>query len=46
MDEGDKILPMGTNATYEHFFTTIEGQDFEEEIKFTYQRPWLLHEFP
>lgn len=34
----------GRLATYEHLFSTQPGSDFEEEIKFVYERPWLMKE--
>ena len=37
---------MGAQSSFRLNFTTQEGADFEEELKFVYARSWMLHEFP
>ena len=37
---------MGGNSNWRSSFTTQEGQDFNETIKFVLDRPWMLHSFP
>lgn len=46
--EGDSegFLSMGRPQSYKHHFTTLAGQDFEEELSFVYARSWELKEFP
>ena len=41
-----RMASMGHATTWKHTFNTEDGLDFAEDIKFVYERPWMLHSFP
>ena len=46
-DEIDYRQMPGSKRSFDHIFNTVEGEDFDEQIKFAYVRPWMLRgEFP
>lgn len=49
-DDEDEVEPrggmMGSSHSYKYSFDTLKGADFDQEVKFVYERSWMLHEFP
>ena len=38
---------MGGMTNFKHSFETVAGKDFDEDITFVHERPWMMNnEFP